>query len=389
MSQKDFYKTLGVSNTASADELKKAYRKLAMQYHPDKNPGDKKAEQKFRELSEAYDVLRDDQKRAAYDRYGAAAFEQGGFNPNAGAGGAGFGGFGFSGGFGANFADIIDEMFGDLGGGGGHTNGFQQPGSDVRFNLEISLEEAFKGTTARVKYSTGCACDTCKGLGSDGGSAPVVCSTCKGRGKSRSQQGFFTIERTCSTCGGIGKTIQNPCRGCSGTGKVRREKNLEVKIPAGVEEGTRIRVSKEGEAGLRGGPSGDLYVFLSIRPHRFFKRQAADIYCRVPITITTASLGGEIEVPSIDGSHTHLKITSGTQSGHQFRIRGKGMTTLRSSGRGDMIIEAMVETPVNLSKKQKELLKQFEEASKKESNNPQSTGFFAKVKEFWGELGGE
>jgi molecular chaperone DnaJ len=386
MSQKDFYKTLGVSNNASADELKKAYRKLAMQYHPDKNPGDKKAEQKFRELSEAYDVLRDDQKRAAYDRFGSAAFEQGGFNPNAG-GGAGFGGFGFSSGFGTNFADIIDEMFGDLG--GGRADAFQQSGSDVRFNLEISLEEAFKGTTARVKYTTGSPCDGCKGMGSEAGAPPVVCVTCKGRGKSRAQQGFFTIERTCHTCGGSGKMIQNPCRSCSGTGKVRREKNLEVKIPAGVEDGTRIRVAKEGEAGSRGGPAGDLYVFLSIRPHRFFKRQGADIYCRVPITMTTASLGGDIEVPSIDGSHTHLKITSGTQSGHQFRIRGKGMTTLRGSGRGDMIIEAMIETPVNLSKKQKELLKQFEEASKKESNNPQSTGFFAKVKEFWDELGGE
>ena len=386
MSQKNFYKILGVNNNASADELKKAYRKLAMQYHPDKNPGDKKAEHKFREISEAYDVLRDDQKRAAYDRYGSAAFEQGGFNPNGG-GGAGFGGFGFSGGFGTNFADIIDEMFGDLGG-GGRADNFQQQGSDVRFNLEISLEEAFKGTTARVKYTTGATCDKCKGMGSEGGAPPIVCGTCKGRGKSRSQQGFFTIERTCHTCGGSGKTIQNPCRGCSGSGKVRREKNLEVKIPAGVEEGTRIRVAKEGEAGLRGGPAGDLYVFLSIRPHRFFKRQGADIYCRVPITITTAALGGEIEVPSIDGSHTNLKITSGTQSGHQFRIRGKGMTTLRGSGRGDMLIEAMVETPVNLSKKQKELLKQFEEASKKESNNPQSTGFFAKVKEFWDEFGG-
>lgn len=384
---KDFYKTLGVSKTATADELKKAYRKLAMQYHPDKNPGDKTAEQKFREISEAYDVLRDDQKRAAYDRYGPDVFEQGGFNPNAGAAhGGGFGGFGFSGGFGANFADIIDEMFGEFGGGASDT--FQQAGSDVRFNLEISLEEAFKGTTARVKYATGVECDSCKGSGSESGAPPVVCSACKGRGKSRAQQGFFTIERTCHVCRGAGKTISTPCHTCTGTGRTRREKNLEVKIPAGVEDGTRIRVTKEGEAGLRGGPPGDLYVFLSLRPHRFFKRQGSDLYCRAPITMTVASLGGEIGVPSIDGSQTNLKIPAGTQSGHQFRIRGKGMTALRSSVRGDMIIEAVVETPVNLTKKQKELLKQFEETTKKEANNPQSSGFFAKVKEFWEELGG-
>lgn len=384
---KDFYKILGVSKTATADELKKAYRKLAMQYHPDKNPGDKNAEQKFREISEAYDVLRDDQKRAAYDRYGSDVFEQGGFNPNGGAGAAGgFGGFGFGGGFGANFADIIDEMFGEFGGGAADT--FQQAGSDVRFNLEISLEEAFKGTTARVKYTTGAACESCKGSGSESGAPPIVCTACKGRGKTRAQQGFFTIERTCTACRGAGKTVASPCRPCSGSGRVRREKNLEVKIPAGVEDGTRIRVTKEGEAGLRGGPPGDLYVFLSLRPHRFFKRQGSDLYCRAPITMTTAALGGEIGVPSIDGSQTSLKIPSGTQSGHQFRIRGKGMTALRSSMRGDMIIEAVVETPVNLTKKQKELLKQFEESTKKESNNPQSSGFFAKVKEFWEELGG-
>ncbi len=384
---KDFYKILGVNKGVTADELKKAYRKLAMQYHPDKNPGDKNAEQKFREISEAYDVLRDDQKRAAYDRYGSDVFEQGGFNPNAGTGGGGFsGGFGFGGGgFGANFADIIDEMFGEIGGGAAAS--FQQEGSDVRFNLEISLEEAFKGTTARVKYTTGTVCDSCKGSGSESGAPPVVCNTCKGRGKTRAQQGFFTIERACHSCGGAGKTISTPCRPCTGTGRVRREKNLEVKIPAGVEDGTRIRVTKEGEAGLRGGPAGDLYVFLSLRPHRFFKRQGSDLYCRAPITMTTAALGGEIGVPSIDGSQTSLKIPSGTQSGHQFRIRSKGMTALRSSMRGDMIIEAVVETPVNLTKKQKELLKQFEETTKKESNNPQSSGFFAKVKEFWEELG--
>ena len=380
MANKDLYKTLGVSQSASPDEIKKAYRKLAMKYHPDKNPGDKTAEQKFRDIAEAYEILGDDQKKAAYDRYGSAAFEQGMGN---GAGqGPGFGGFGFSG----NFSDIIDEMFGDLGGGRADT--FQQIGADVRFNLEISLDDAFKGTTARVKFTTGVSCDHCHGLGSQGGLAPSTCATCQGRGKTRYQQGFFTIERSCSTCGGSGKTIADPCRPCGGQGRVRREKNLEVKIPPGVEEGTRIRLTREGEAGLRGGPAGDLYVFLSIRPHRLFKRQGGDLFCRIPIPMITAALGGKIEVPCIDGSKSSLKIPTGTQGGQQFRLRGKGMSVLRSGVRGDLIIEAGVETPVNLTKKQKELLKQFEETSKQEENSPQSTGFFAKVKEFWDELGG-
>jgi molecular chaperone DnaJ len=385
MSGKDFYKILGVSQTASADDIKKAYRKLAMKYHPDKNPGDKVAEQKFRDVSEAYDILKDDQKRAAFDRYGSAAFDQNaGFQP--GGGGAGFGGFDFGG----NFSDIIDEMFSGFGGRQGGRRGgsdlFRQPGSDVRFNLDLSLEEAFSGTTSRVKYTTAVVCDPCQGTGGEGGAGPVTCKTCSGRGNTRFQQGFFTIERTCQACGGSGKTISTPCRSCAGNGRVRREKNLEVKIPAGVEDGTRIRVSKEGEAGLRGGPSGDLYVFLTIRPHRLFKRQGADIMCRVPIPMTTAALGGEIQVPVIEGNYVQLKIPSGTQGGHQFRLRSKGMSVLRSSSRGDMIVEAAVETPVNLSKKQKELLKQFEEGSKGESNSPQTTGFFAKVKDFFDEL---
>ena len=390
MAKKDFYKTLGVSNTASAEEIKKAYRKQAMKHHPDRNPGDKTAEQKFRELSDAYDVLKDDQKRATYDRFGAEAFEQGGgATSHPGGGNPGFG-FGFSGGgFSGNFSDIIDEMFGDFDGrGSAGSQLYKQPGSDIRFNLEISLEEAFKGSNARIKYTTAVACDTCKGSGSEANAAPITCTGCNGRGKTRFQQGFFTVERTCSTCNGAGSVISKPCRVCSGNGRTRREKNLEVKIPAGVEDGTRIRVTQEGEAGMRGGPPGDLYVFLSIRSHRFFKRQAADIHCRVPITMMTAALGGEIEVPSIDGSHAIVKIPAGTQSGHQFRLRGKGMSVLRSSSRGDMFIEAAVETPVNLSKKQKELLEQFSETSKKESNSPQSSGFFTKVKEFWDELGG-
>ncbi|MCX7338537.1 MAG: molecular chaperone DnaJ [Alphaproteobacteria bacterium] len=385
---KDLYKTLGVSKTASSDDIKKAYRKLAMQHHPDRTKGDKKSEQKFREATEAYEILMDDQKRAAYDRYGSAAFEQGGFgnqqqqHPG---GGFGFAG-GQHGGFGASFSDIIDEMFGDLGG-SAQADAFQQPGSDIRYNLEISLEEAFRGTTARVKYATGVACDPCKGTGSDGGAHPVMCPTCSGRGKTRLQQGFFTIERACHSCGGSGRMVSNPCRSCNGTGKTRREKNLEVKIPPGVEDGTRIRVSREGDAGLRGGHPGDLYVFLSISTHRFFKRQGHDIYCKVPITIITACLGGEIDVPSIDGSHVGIKVPSGTQSGHQFRVRSKGMSVIRNHARGDLIVEVTVETPVNLTKKQKEILKQFDETMQKEPNNPQSSGFFAKVKDFWEELG--
>lgn len=385
MSKTDPYKTLGINQTASADEIKKAYRKLAMKYHPDKNPGDKSAEKKFREASEAYEILKDDQKRAAFDRYGHAAFEQGGMGgPGAGPGAAsGFGGFGFSG----SFSDIIDEMFGGLNG-GGREESFQQSGSDVRFNLEISLEEAFRGTTARIKFPIGMTCEKCNGLGSEGGLTPTNCSSCQGRGKTRYQQGFFTIEKSCNSCGGTGKTITDPCKGCSGQGRVRREKNLEVKIPAGVEEGTRIRVSREGEAGLRGGPPGDLYVFISIKPHKLFSRQGGDLFCRIPISMVTAALGGEIVVPCIDGGKASLKIPAGTQGGQQLRLRGKGMSVLRSTAKGDLIIEAGVETPVNLSKKQKEILAQFEETSQQEQNNPESTGFFAKVKEFWEDLGG-
>lgn len=380
MSNKDPYKTLGVSQDASSDTIKKAYRKLAMQYHPDKNPGDKSADQKFRDVTEAYEILTDPQKKAAFDRFGSAAFDQ-----NAGGGpggGSGFGGFGFS----SNFSDIIDEMFGDLGG-GGRSESFQQTGSDIRFNLDISLEEAFKGTNARVKFATGILCDKCHGSGSAKGSSPTNCLSCKGRGKMRYQQGFFTVEKACNDCGGSGKTVSDPCRPCSGQGRIRKEKNLEVKIPAGVEEGTRIRVAREGEAGLRGGPSGDLYVFLSIRPHRLFRRQGADLFCKIPIPMTIAALGGDIEVPSIDGTRSALKIPIGTQGGQQFRMRNKGMSVLRSNARGDLIIEAGVETPVNLTKKQKDILKQFEEANIKEDNSPQSTGFFAKVKEFWDDLG--
>ena len=373
----DCYETLGVQKGANADEIKKAYRKLAMQFHPDRNPGDKSAEQKFKDVNHAYDILKDDQKRAAYDRFGHAAFENGGGGPGAGAG--------FGGGFGANFSDIFDEMFGDMmGRRGGNA---QQRGSDLRYNLEITLEDSFKGSQATIRVPTWGACEPCNGSGAAGGSAPVTCPTCGGAGRVRAQQGFFTIERTCASCGGAGRVIKDPCRNFGGSGRVRREKTLQVNIPAGVEDGTRIRLSGEGEMGLRGAPPGDLYVFLSVKPHRFFQRDGADLQCRVPITMPTAALGGSIEVPTIEGSRSRVTIPAGTQSGQQFRLRGKGMTVLRSAARGDLYIEVSVETPVNLSKRQKELLQEFDKlGSKSSGTHPQSEGFFAKVKELWEDL---
>jgi len=375
MAKQDFYEMLGVARGASADDLKKAYRKLAMQFHPDRNPGDKAAEHKFKEISEAYDVLKDDQKRAAYDRFGHAAFENGGGGRPAGAGD-----FGFA----SGFADIFDEMFGDfVGGRRGQTNA---RGSDLRYNLEVSLEEAFKGSTAQIRVPTSVSCEQCKGAGSEAGSRPVTCSTCAGAGKVRAQQGFFTIERTCPSCGGAGRVIENPCKSCGGQGRVRREKTLSVNIPAGVEDGTRIRLAGEGEAGLRGSAPGDLYIFLSVAPHRLFQRDGANIHCRVPIPMTTAALGGQLEVPTIDGVRARVTIPPGTQSGHQFRLKAKGMSVLRSPARGDMYIEAVIETPVSLTKRQQELLKEFERAGDKDKTSPESEGFFARVKEFWEDL---
>jgi molecular chaperone DnaJ len=379
MAKSDFYQTLGVAKSASDDELKKAYRKLAMQHHPDKNPGDKKAEEKFKEISHAYDVLQDPQKRAAYDRYGHDAFTQGGMG-GAGGGHAGAGGFDFSGGF----ADIFEDLFGMGGGRSGGGNTGPARGSDLRYNLNITLEEAFKGKQETIKVTTAVACETCAGTGAEKGSKPVTCTTCNGSGRIRATQGFFTVERTCATCGGNGKMIKNPCKPCAGSGRVRKEKTLSVSIPAGVEEGTRIRLSNEGEIGPRGGTAGDLYIFLSVKPHKLFERNGADIHCSVPIKMTDAALGGNIEIPTIDGAHVKVTIPEGTQHGHQMRLRGKGMTILRSSARGDMYIHTLVETPVKLSKKQRELLKEFEKAG--EHTSPESESFFAKIKEFWGDL---
>src|SRR5436853_554360 len=325
MAKQDFYEVLGVSKSATGDELKRAYRKLAMKHHPDRNPGDKNAEQKFKEISEAYDILKDDQKRAAYDRFGHAAFEQGG--------GRGPGDFGFSGGF----ADIFDEMFGEfMGGGRRGGQGGPSRGSDLRYNLEISLEESFRGKQTTVRVQTLVACDQCKGSGAEAGSKPITCPTCHGRGRVRAQQGFFTIERTCAACQGAGRVIDNPCKACAGQGRTRREKTLSVNIPPGVEDGTRIRLAGEGEAGPRAAAAGDLYIFVSIAQHAIFQRDGANIFCRVPIPITTAALGGTIEVPTVEGSRTRVTVPPGPQSGHQFRLRGRGRRVLRPNLRGAM-----------------------------------------------------
>jgi molecular chaperone DnaJ len=379
MAKQDFYDILGVSKSADADELKRVYRKLAMQFHPDRNAGDKSAEQKFKDISEAYDVLKDEQKRAAYDRFGHAAFENGSRGP----GDFGFAGGGFSGGF----ADIFEEVFGAMGGGGRRGSQTRPArGSDLRYNLEVSLEDAFRGKQTTVRVNTLAGCDACKGSGAEPGSRPATCRTCQGHGRVRAQQGFFTIERPCPTCHGAGQTIEKPCKSCGGQGRVRREKTLSVNIPPGVEDGTRIRLAGEGEIGLRGAPPGDLYIFVSIAPHAIFQRDGANIFCRVPIPFTTAALGGTIEVPTVEGSRTRVTVPAGTQSGHQFRLRGKGMTVLRSAVRGDMFIQAIVETPVNLTKRQQELLREFEKAGENGKTNPESEGFFARVKEFFEDL---
>lgn len=378
----DFYTTLGVSKSASEDDLKKAYRKLAMQYHPDKNHGNAEAEKKFKAINEAYDVLKDPQKRAAYDRFGHDAFNGG---MGGGAGGGGFSGFSAGGSFSDIFEDLFSEFTGRRGG-GAQAQSSAARGSDLRYNLDIELEDAFKGRQQTIKVTTSASCESCDGTGAQKGSAPETCHSCNGRGTVRAQQGFFTVERTCTTCQGTGKIIKNPCKTCAGSGRTRKEKSLSVSIPAGVEEGTRIRLAGEGEAGFRGGPAGDLYIFLSIKPHRIFKRDGANIYCGVPIPFSTATLGGHIEVPTIDGGRVKVTVPEGTQTGHQFRLKGKGMSVLRSQARGDMYIEVAVETPVNLSKKQRELLKEFDSANGGKSTSPESESFFSKVKEFWADL---
>jgi molecular chaperone DnaJ len=373
--KRDYYETLGVAKDADAEAIKKAFRKLAMQHHPDKNPDDKTADHKFKEINEAYDVLKDQQKRAAYDRFGHAAFENGGAGrPGHGFAGGGAGGF--------DFADIFDEMFGEFMGGrrGGQA---RSRGGDLRYNMEITLEEAFHGKQATIKVPTSVACDACNGSGGEKGAQPVSCPACHGHGKVRVTQGFFTIERTCQACQGAGKVIEKPCKSCHGSGRSAKEKTLQVTIPAGVEDGTRIRLAGEGEAGMRGSAAGDLYIFLSVASHRIFQRDGANIHCRVPIPMARAALGGQIEIPTIDGGKAKVSVPAGAQTGQQFRLKGKGMSVLRSQSRGDMYVQIAVETPVNLTKKQKDLLEQFEtESHKSGSHSPESEGFFARIKEF-------
>jgi len=363
MAKADFYETLGVSKTADEKELKSAFRKLAMKWHPDKNPGDHGAEKKFKEINEAYEFLKDPQKRAAYDRFGHAAFEQGG--PGGPGQGAGFGG---AGGFSDIFEDIFGEMMGGRRRGGGQSQG-RERGEDLRYNMEISLEEAYSGKVAQIRVPSSITCDVCTGSGAKPGTKPSTCATCHGSGRVRATQGFFSIERTCP----------------NGQGRVTEERSLQVNIPEGIEDGTRIRLQGEGEAGLRGGPSGDLYIFMSVRPHSFYKRDGADLYCIVTIPMVTATLGGKFEISTLDSTKSRVTVPEGTPTGKQFRLKGKGMPVLRSHQTGDLYVQIVVETPQKLTKRQRELLEEFQKISSKE-NNPESTGFFAKMKDFFDTL---
>jgi molecular chaperone DnaJ len=371
MAKRCYYEVLSVPRDASDADLKAAFRKAAMKHHPDRNPGEKDSEHKFKEVNEAYEVLKDADKRAAYDRFGHAAFEQG-------AGGAS----GFGADFASTFTDIFDDLFG-MGGGRRNRGSGRERGADLRYNMEISLDEAFAGKAAQLRIPTSVTCEACSGSGAKTGTKPKACATCNGAGRVRHAQGFFTLERTCPACQGRGQVIDNPCASCSGSGRVTRERTLSVNIPSGVEDGTRIRLAGEGEAGLRGGPAGDLYIFLSLTTHPFFQRDGADLHCRVPISMVTAALGGEFEVPTIDGGKTRVKVPEGTQSGRRFRLHSKGMPVLRSRQCGDMYVQVVVETPQNLTKKQRELLNEFERLSSKDTH-PESAGFFGKVKEFLG-----
>ena len=384
MAKRDYYETLGVSKGASADEIKKAYRTKAKELHPDRNSDNPNAEAQFKEINEAYDVLKDAEKKAAYDRFGHAAFnpEMGGRGP----GGRGHGNPFGQGDFQSAFSDVFDDLFGDFMGGRGGGRNRASRGADLRYNLSISLEEAYSGLNKTIQVPASVQCSSCGGSGAEGGAEPTTCPTCSGMGKVRAQQGFFTVERTCPTCSGLGQIIKNPCKICSGSGRVKKDRSLSDNIPKGVETGTRIRLAGEGEAGMRGGPAGDLYIFVDVAQHELFERDGNNLYCRVPVSMGTAALGGSIEVPTIDGGRGRVQIPAGSQSGRQMRLRGKGMPALRGGASGDMFIELAVETPVNLTPRQKELLREFEDLS--EENNPESSSFFSSVKSFWDSMKG-
>ena len=378
MSKRDYYEVLGLSKGASADEIKKGYRRKAKELHPDRNTSDPSAESKFKEANEAYDVLKDPERKAAYDRFGHAAFE----------GGMGGGGGQRQGDFSSAFSDVFDDLFGDFMGGGQRGGGRSRAsrGSELRYNLEISLEDAYSGLQKSINVPTSVQCSPCNGSGAAGGSEPSTCPTCSGMGKVRASQGFFTVERTCPSCSGMGQVISNPCSSCGGQGRSNKDRSLSVNVPAGVETGTRIRLSNEGEAGLRGGPAGDLYIFIEVREHKIFQRDGNSLFCRIPVSMSGAALGGDIEVPTMDGGRSRVKIPAGSQSGRQMRLRGKGMPAIKSAQKGDMFIEIAVETPVNLTSKQRELLREFEALS--EDNNPESKSFFSSVKSFWDTMKG-
>ncbi|GAA6191372.1 molecular chaperone DnaJ [Phaeobacter gallaeciensis] len=379
MSKRDYYDVLGVSKGASAAEIKKGFRAKAKELHPDRNTDNPDAEAQFKEAGEAYEVLKDEEKKAAYDRFGHAAFENGMGGGGQQRPGQGFG----SGDFSSAFSDVFDDLFGDFMGGQRQGGGGRRAarGSDLRYNLRISLDDAFAGMQKTINVPTAVGCSSCDGTGAEGGVEPTTCPTCSGMGKVRAQQGFFTVERTCPTCSGLGQIIKNPCKSCQGAGRVEKDRALSVNIPVGVETGTRIRLAGEGEAGMRGGPPGDLYIFVEVTQHDLFERDGVNLYCRVPVSMAKAALGGAIEVPTIDGGRGRVQIPGGSQSGRQMRLRGKGMPALRGAGVGDMFIELAVETPVNLTARQKEILQEFEDLS--EDNNPESKSFFSSVKSFW------
>ena len=373
MAKKDYYEILGVDKSCDDKILKSAFRKLAKEYHPDHNAGKPEAEAKFKEISEAYERLKNPESRAAYDRYGHAAFD----------GGSGRGNYsgGFDGNFSSAFSDIFNDFFGDFSN-STRSRETSNRGSDLRYNLEITLEEAYSGKSDTINVPMNSECTSCKGNGGENGEAPIVCPNCQGSGKTRASQGFFMIERSCTSCNGSGQIVVNPCKSCGGQGRVKKPKKLSINVPAGVEDGNRIRLSGQGEAGLRGGRTGDLYIFVSIKPHKFFQRDGSDLYCNVPVSMATAALGGQIDIPTIDGSKLSVSIPEGSQNNKHLRLRGKGMPILRQKNFGDLHLQISVETPVNLSKKQKQLLEEFQKISN-EKNNPVSDGFFKKLRDLW------